>query len=296
MSLFEKTEQKEKKTIPSFLLCTLGFFLLSLLFLLCYNQKEYMMEGEENDYLVGTICFFALSVFSSFLDVAFYISFKEDNPLKKWFLLGSFSLELVSYIVGLSSYFSFYNETVSSIVAVRIVVAILGFLFFALSLLSRLVSYFENFKKIKNNAKTASILNLMPFVVTNIIALLFPVAVFETMQVPFSHYSFIFLLIDVFAFALFAIFLLFSLQSKKIEEKTLSRFTTYFFAASPLLGAVTLLLGIIAYANKDTLSFRSLYWFVASLIFSLVIDGLCLLYRYLVKNPQKISSFEDEKE
>lgn len=296
MSLFEKAVQKKKKAIPSFLLCTFGFFLLSLLFLLCYNQKEYMMEGEENDYLVGTICFFALSVLSSFLDVAFYFSFTEDNPLKKWFLLGSFSFELVSYIVGLSSYFSFYNETVSSIVAVRIVIVILGFLLFALNLFSRLLLYFENFKKIKNNAKTCSILNLIPFVLTNIIALLFPVAVFETMQVPFSHYSFIFLLIDLFAFALFAIFLLFALQSKKIEEKNLSRFTTYFFAASLALGGVTLLLGIIAYANKDTLSFRSLYWLVASLIFSLAIDGLCLVYRYLLKNPQKIASFEDEKE
>lgn len=296
MSLFQKREQKGKKLLPSFLFCTLAFFLLSLLFLLCYNQKEYMMEGEENDYLVGTIWFFALSVLASFMDFAFYFSFEEESPLKKWFLLGSFSFELISYIVGIFSYFRLYNETVSSIVAVRIVIVILGFLLFSLNLFSRLVAYFKIFKKQKNNAKIISILNIFPFVLANEIALLFPIAVFETMQVPFSHYSFVFLLIDCLAFGLFALFLFFFLQKEKIGEQFLWRCSHYFFAASIALIAITLLLGIVAYANKDSLSFRSFYWLVASSVFVLAIDVLYFLYRYFAKNPQRIASFEDEKE
>lgn len=296
MSVFQKTEQRKKKEFPAFLLCSLAFFLLSLLFLLCFDQKEYMMEGEENDYLLGTIAFFAMSVLSSFLDFAFFFSFSEENPIKKWFLLGSLSLEVVSYVVGLASYFRLYNETVSSIAATRIVIAALGFLLFFVSLMSRLMTYFEKFKKLKNNANLLSILEIMPFALANLIASLFPVAVFQTMLVPYSHYCFVLLLISLFAHALFGLFLLLSLQIKKIGTKSISRISTYFSFASVALSLAALLAGVIAYSNKDGLAFRSFYWLMASLIFSLLVDGLYFVYRYLSKNPQKISSLEDEKE
>ena len=296
MSFFQKTEKKKKTALTPFLTCSLAFFFLSLLFLLCFNQKEYMMEWEENDYLAGTILFFAMSVLSSFLDFAFFFSFAEENRLKKWFLLGSFSLEAVSYIVGVASYFRLYNETVSSIVATRIVIVIVGVLLLLINLLSRLITYFENFKKLKNNAKLNSILETMPFALTNIIALLFPIAVFQTMLVPLSHYCFILLLVSLLPNVLLALFLLFSFQMKKVEPKDISRISNYFCFASIVLLLATLLAGIIAYANKDGLAFRSFYWLMASLIFSLLVDGLYFVYRYLSKNPQKISSLEDEKE
>lgn len=296
MSVFQKTEQKKKKALAPFLMCSLAFFFLSLLFLLCFNQKEYMMEGEENDYLVGTILFFAMTVLSSFLDFAFFFSFSEENPLKKWFLLGSFSLEAVSYVIGIASYFRLYNETVSSIVATRIVIVIVGVLLFVINLLSRLITYFENFKKLKNSAKLNSILEIMPFVLTNIIALLFPIAVFQTMLVPLSHYCFILLLVSLSSFVLLGLFLLFSFQMKKVESKDIARISNYFCFASIVLLLATLLAGIIAYANKDGLAFRSFYWLIASLLFSLVICVLYLLLSYFSKNPQKIRSLEDEKE
>ena len=296
MSVFQKTEQRKKKEFPAFLLCSLAFCLLSLLFLLCFNQKEYMMEGEENDYLLGTITFFSVSVLSSFLDFAFFFSFSEENPIKKWFLLGSLSLEIVSYVVGLASYFRLYNETVSSIVATRIVIAALGFLLFLMSLISRLVTYFENFKKLKNNAKLLSTLEIMPFALTNVIALLFPVAVFQTMLVSYLHYCFVLLFVSLFSNVLLGLFLLFSLQIKKMDPKNISRISAYFSLASIVLSLTTLLAGIIAYSNKDGLAFRSFYWLIASLIFCLLIDGLYFVYRYLSKNSQKLSSLEDEKE
>ncbi len=294
MPLFSKHVKKEDTQIPLFLIVSFCLLALSLLFLLCFNQSEYMMKGE-TDYLVKTIAFFAGITLSTFADFIVYFVLPKEAKRKTFWLIVVAILEGVFLVVGVYSYLSVYNETVNSIRLPRYIVIVLIFLLWGLGLFGRTPFYEEKSKNQENGANPYRFLLYMPFLLAMIIATMFPFCVFLTMEVPLSHYVFIMLLL-VLAALVITFILATALLSKTDNVSKALSIVLKAVVADILLAIAAIIACAIAYDAKYGIAFRSLYWLVASLLAVAIFGALMCVSIYWNIHSEKVPVLEEEKE
>jgi len=294
MPLFSKHIKKENKQIPIFLVVSFSLLALSLLFLLCFNQSEYMMAGEI-DYLVKTIAFFAGMTLSTFADFAVYFLLPKNEKRKLILLFIPAVLEFVFLVVGVYSYLSVYNETVNSIRLPRYVTIVFVFLLWGIGLFSRTPFYEKKSKNQENGANPYRFLPYMPFLLAMIIATMFPFCVFLTMEVPLSHYVFIMLLL-VLSTLVITFILMTALLSKTDNASKVLSIVLRAVVVDILFAIAAIIACIIAYDAKAGIAFRSLYWLVASLLSVAIFGALMCVGIYWNVHPEKMPALEDEQE
>ncbi len=294
MSFLKKEKGRREKTFPSFLRVSFCLLALSLLFLLCYNQSDYMMKSDGNDYLVNTIVFFALITVSTFSDFVFHFSISEENKNKKILMLIPSLLEGVSVLVGFYSYFKAYNETITAIRLPRYIAAVLIVVLWLLGLIDRLLRYNKNMENRENDAKLDSFFSISPFLLSGFISILFPLCVYLTMEMPLSHYCFIFLFIAlaVGALAFFVLTLPFLL--KAVDEKKRNKSIIIMSFVEALISLSAIIAVTVAYENKAGIAYRSLFWTIASFVAAIMFSALAFLDVYLAQNIDKMPVLEDE--
>ena len=294
MSFLKKEERRKEKIFPSFLRTSFCLLALSLLFLLCYNQSDYMMKSDGNDYLVNTIVFFALIVLSVFSDFVFHFSISEENKNKRILMLIPSLLEGVSVLVGFYSYLKAYNETITAIRLSRYIAAVLIAVLWLFGLIDRLLRYNKHDENRESDAKLASFFETAPFVLSGFISILFPLCVYLTMEMPLSHYCFIFLFVAL-AMAIAVFFVLTSpFLLKNFDEKKKNKIVLIMSFAEALILLSGIIAIIIAYENKAGIAYRSLFWTIASFAASIVFFVLTFLNVYFIENPDKTPTLEDE--
>lgn len=286
MALFEKKSVTlENEKLPVGIILMTGLFFLSIVFSVCYGNKDYMkiwMTGEDwnhnillrTSFLTGGLGLFVI------LDYGIRYSFKKENKIVPWAYFALSILEAIFVIVNIAIYFNAYMDVKKGAEwSFRIITAIYICLLLALNIISRLPKFLDFSMILPGDKHHTAYLTLGSLLSFGALLMILTVVLRKSM--PSSLFFVVFLMVLNLLIGVSPFVMGFFVEKKK--QLNIIAFLASVFLFVIAFAAIFIFHSFFSQV-KDKIEYREFYWAAFSFGYSaLVWLVLAGYYSYIYK-------------